>query len=138
MDNDQAAIHCKWHAAINEQDLDGLMALYHEDATLDSAAILVLEKDPPGILQGKSKLRTHFAAFFKLVGRRDGSEWVRLPVVGFDMKTVIWEYPSAGPIGDQLDVVESFDIVDGLIAYHRVYWGRVGFALLVDALHAYS
>ena len=125
-------IHEKWHQAIVMQDLDALMALYAEEATIDSAAVLVLERDPAGKLHGKPKLRAHFRAFFDLIGPGDG-EWFRLPVVASSGKTLIWEYPSAGPKGDQLDVVESFDIQDGLITYHRVYWGRVGFKMLSEA-----
>jgi hypothetical protein len=133
MSNEHREIHEKWHKAIVTQDLDALMALYHEDATIDSTAVLVLEKDPSGILQGKPKLRAHFRAFMDLVGKGDG-DWFRLPAVASNGETLIWEYPSHGPKGDQLDVVESFDIVNGKIAYHRVYWGRVGFKLLSDAL----
>jgi steroid delta-isomerase len=32
-----------------------------------------------------------------------------------------------------LDVVESYDIENGLIAYHRVYWGWRGFLFLEAA-----
>ena len=28
---------------------------------------------------------------------------------------------------------KSFDLEDGKIVYHRVYWGRVGFKALSDA-----
>ena len=132
MSMEHGAIHEKWHQAIVSRDLDALMALYAEDATIDSAAVLVLERNPAGILRGKPKLREHFRAFFALVGAGDG-DWYRLPVVGSDATTVSWEYPSAGPKGEQLDVVESFDVEEGLIAYHRVYWGRVGFKLLNQA-----
>jgi hypothetical protein len=43
------------------------MALYAEDATIDSAAILVLKRELSGILHGKPKLHAHFMAFFDLV-----------------------------------------------------------------------
>ena len=127
------SMHEKWHRAIVTQDLDALMALYHDDATIDSTAVLVLEREPSGILHGKPALRAHFRAFFDLVGPGTG-EWYRLPAVASEGNTLIWEYPSAGPKGEQLDVVESFDLMNGLIAYHRVYWGRVGFKLLTSAL----
>lgn len=44
-----------------------------------------------------------------------------------------WEYPRATPQGDQVDLVEVMDIDDGLIAHHRVYWGWVGFKVLMAA-----
>lgn len=125
-------MHEKWHRAIVSQNLNDLMTLYADDATIDSSAVLVLEREPSGILQGKTKLRAHFEAFFDLVGPGDG-EWYRLPAVASEGKTLIWEYPSAGPKGEQLDVVELFDLDKGLIIYHRVYWGRVGFTLLSKA-----
>jgi steroid Delta-isomerase len=122
-------IHEEWHRAIVAQNLDDLMALYADDATIDSSAVLVLERDPSGILRGKDRLRAHFQAFFDLIGPGDG-DWYRLPAVASSGEALIWEYPSAGPRGEQLDVVESFDLRDGLIVYHRVYWGRFGFKLL--------
>lgn len=48
-------------------------------------------------------------------------------------ESVIVEYPSKSLYGEQLDVVESFDVEEGLITYHRVYRGWVGFKLLMDA-----
>jgi steroid Delta-isomerase len=109
-DKDHRAIYEKWHRAIVAQDLDALMELYDEDATIDSTAVLVLERDPSGILKGKAKLRAHFRAFFDLVGKPKG-DWYRLPTVGSQSNTLMWEYPSASPAGEQLDPVE----------YHRVY-----------------
>jgi steroid Delta-isomerase len=41
--------------------------------------------------------------------------------------------PRATPHGDQVDLVEVMDVVNGLIAHHRVYWGWVGFKTLVAA-----
>jgi steroid Delta-isomerase len=133
MQEQHRIIHERWHRAINAQALDDLMSLYDDDATIDSAAVLVLEREPSGILRGKERLRRHFRAFFDLVGPPRTREWARLPAVASAGKTLIWEYPSAGGAGEQLDVVESFDVENGLIVYHRVYWGRIGFKLLADA-----
>ncbi|MDU9001849.1 hypothetical protein [Streptomyces mirabilis] len=41
-----------------------------------------------------------------------------------------WEYPRQTPTGEQPRLVESTDIVDGLIARHLVCWGWVGFKKL--------
>jgi hypothetical protein len=43
---------------------------------------------------------------------------------------LIWEYPRQTPTGEQTHLVESMDIVDGLIARHLVCWGWVGFKKL--------
>jgi steroid Delta-isomerase len=129
----QKNVHEGWHKAIVSRNLDRLMEFYAPDAVLDSTAVLVLEKDPSGIIRGKDNIRKHFAGFFAMLPPSDGKDWYRLRNYHWDGKTVLWEYPSAGPDGDQLDVVESFDLNRGLIAYHRVYWGRVGFKMLTDA-----
>lgn len=122
-----------WHHAITSQDIDALMALYTDSAVIESSAVLVLEKDASGTLHGKNKLRKHFESFFAIVGHSD-ADWFRFPPAVIDRPgagaLVIWEYPAQGPDGAQLDVVESFDVDEGLITYHRVYWGWRGFQLL--------
>ena len=124
-------IYDRFHETISARDLEGLMSIYANDAVLDSSLVLVLEKDPSGIIKGKDKLRAHFKGFFDTV-RPSGREWFRPDTVLSDGQRLMWEYPSQGPDGDQLDVVESFDLdlEEGLITYHRVYWGRVGHKLL--------
>ena len=125
-------VYEQFHETIGARDVEGLMELYADDAILDSSLVLVLEKDASGLLRGKDKLRAHFQGFFDAVGPSDGKEWFRSDTVLSDGQLLMWEYPSKGPDGDQLDVVESFylDLEKGLITYHRVYWGRVGFKLL--------
>lgn len=122
-----------WHEAVGKRDLDALMELYAPDSVIDSSAVLVLEKEPSGILKGRDKIRKHFASFMAMIGEGDGTEWYRSGKYYTDGKLLMWEYSSKGPNGDQLDVVESFDLEDGKIVYHRVYWGRVGFKALSDA-----
>lgn len=122
----------EWHKAITTRDIDALMALYTEDAVIESSAVLVIEKDAGGTLYGKDKLRSHFQAFFAMVGQ-DAPGWYRFEPAYLGDRLLIWEYPSKGPAGDQLDVVESFDVENGLIVKHRVYWGWRGFQLLDTA-----
>jgi steroid Delta-isomerase len=132
--NDQMKhVYATWHHAIVSRDLDKLMELYAAESVLDSSAVLVLEKDPSGIVRGRDRIRKHFASFFAMLGDSDGKDWYRVKEYYWDGKLLLWEYPSKGPNGDQLDVVESMDLEDGLIVYHRVYWGRVGFKALADA-----
>jgi hypothetical protein len=42
-----------------------------------------------------------------------------------------WEYPRRTPHGQQVDLFESMDIENGLIVYHRVYWGWQGLKTLM-------
>lgn len=118
-----------WHKAITSRDIDALMALYADDAVIESSAVLVLEKDPGGTLRGKDLIRRHFQSFFAILDDSD-ADWFRYPPTAITESLVLWEYPSTGPDGAQLDVVESFDVDNGLITYHRVYWGWRGFQLL--------
>jgi ketosteroid isomerase-like protein len=53
-----------WHKAITARDIDALMALYTDDAVIESSAVLVLEKDDGGALRGKDVIRKHFQSFF--------------------------------------------------------------------------
>lgn len=43
----------------------------------------------------------------------------------------MFEYPRLSPEGEQMDFVEVMELNDdGLIQYHKVYWGWRGFAVL--------
>ena len=61
---------------------------------------------------------------------KDNPDWYRSDTFFTDRRLLVWEYPATRPKGDQLDVVESSDIENGLIAYHRVYWGWRGYEFL--------
>jgi ketosteroid isomerase-like protein len=59
-----------WHKAITARDIDAVMALYTDDAVIESSAVLVLEKDDGGTLRGKDVIRKHFQSFFRHPRRR--------------------------------------------------------------------
>jgi steroid Delta-isomerase len=128
-------VYERWHEMIEARNATGLMELYTEDCVLESSAILVLEKDESGTLKGKKAVGAHFEHFFRMIGPKGERDWYRPGPFFSDGKVLVWEYPSKSPTGDQLDVVESMDIANGLIAYHRVYWGWMGFKALLDALN---
>ena len=119
----------QFHKTLTTRDIDGLMKLYHDDAVLESSAVLTIEGKRPGILHGKKEIRPHFEQFFELIGK-DNPGWYHYTPYFTDGNRLVCEYPSKGPQGDQLDVVESFHLKDGLVAEHRVYWGFRGFDLL--------
>ncbi len=130
------SIYDLWHRYIHERDIDGLMSLYADDAVLESTAILVLERNATGLLKGKDLLRSHFSAFFEMLPAKPIAEWYRPgpPFIGND--TLVWEYPGEGPAGPQFDVVESMTLRDGVVAYHRVYWGWRSSQALMQKLDA--
>jgi len=126
-------IHERWQETIVRRDLDGLMALYADNAILETPAILVTLTDRgQGILRGKNQIRPFFEAGFRKLGSQL-SRWYRSDIFFSDGRRLIWEYPRQTPDGDQVDLVEVMDIAGGLIVHHRVYWGWVGFQTLVAA-----
>ena len=120
-------IYERWHATVVGGDLDGLMALYADDAILEAPLILAtLQDKTEGILKGKSAIRPFFETGFRKL-RNDLGRWFS------NGRQLTWEYPRATPQGNQVDLVEVMDIASGLIAHHRVYWGWVGFKALMTA-----
>jgi hypothetical protein len=127
-------VYQRWHEAVVDRDLDGLMALYAQDAILETPLILVTLRDrTQGILRGRGEIRPFFEAGLRKLGN-DLGRWYRTGTFFSDGRQLTWEYPRATPQGDQVDLVEVMDMADGLIAHHRVYWGWVGFKVLTAAL----
>ncbi len=117
-----------WDEALSRNDADALLALYAKDAAIESPLIPYLMKKEEGVCRGHEEMRP----FFKLVAERK-------PVLrhyfrnGYftDGKRIIWEYPRIAPDGEQMDFVESMELNDeGLIQYHKVYWGWRGCQVL--------
>lgn len=126
-------IHDRWHETVVSRDLDGLTALYAEDAILETPLILVALSDrTQGILRGRSEIRPFFEAGFRKLGN-ELSRWHRTGLFFSNGRQLTWEYPRETPQGDQVDLVEVMDVGDGLIVHHRVYWGWVGFKTLIAA-----
>jgi len=129
-------IYERWHATVVAGDLDALMALYADDAILETPLIVATLPDKTeGILKGKATIRPFFEAGFRKL-RNDGARWYRTGTFFSNGRQLTWEYPRATPQGDQVDLVEVMDIAGGLIAHHRVYWGWVGFKTLMAAAAA--
>lgn len=128
-------VHKRWHETVLARDLDGLMALYADDAILETPLILVtLPKHERGVLRGKSEIRSFFEAGVRKLSN-DLAKWYRTGLFFSNGRQLTWEYPRETPDGDQVDLVEVMDIANGLIASHRVYWGWVGFKTLVAAMN---
>jgi hypothetical protein len=110
-----------WDAALGEKDLDAAMALYHEDAVLESPLIRRLLDRQEGVIKGIVDLRAFVAKVFAFeVPQR---QRFRSGFLTDGTDRVTWEYPRDAPGGEQMDIVEIMEIRDGLIRYHRVYWG---------------
>lgn len=126
-------IYEEWHAATNSHDVPRVIALYVEDATLETPAILAIYPHlNDGILRGRSEIETFFTKVLGVLSK-EFSELYRSEQFLSTSRLLTWEYPRQTPTGEQIDLVESMDIEDGLIVYHRVYWGWKGFQALLAA-----
>jgi steroid Delta-isomerase len=126
-------IYEQWHQTIQAKDLDGIMALYADDAVFESPAVLAVLRDrDEGVLHGKTEITRLFATNFRVLS----AEFAKLYRTGIFLANnnlLMWEYPRQTPAGEQVDLVESMDIENGLIVYHRVYWGWKGLKALMAA-----
>ena len=126
-------IYERWHETINAHDLAGLVALYAQDAVLETPAILAMYPDKEeGILKGRGEIEKLFAINLQVLSK-EFRELYRTSLFLSNGQLLAWEYPRKTPTGEQVDLVESMDIQNGLIVYHRVYWGWKGFKALQAA-----
>lgn len=126
-------IYEEWHAGTNSHDVARVMALYAERATLETPAILAIyPHSNDGLLRGRSEIEKFFTKALGVLSN-EFRELYRSGVFLSTGKLLTWEYPRKTPTGEQVDLVESMDIEDGLIVYHRVYWGWKGFQALMAA-----
>ena len=125
-------IYHAWDKALANNDVEGLLSLYAPDAIIESPLIPHLLEIETGILRGRKELRLliekvaeckpFIRKYFKQNFFTDG-------------QILIFEYPRQTPDGEQMDFVEVMKIKDGLIQYHRVYWGWRGFKVIQEGLY---
>jgi steroid Delta-isomerase len=120
----------QWHERRIALDLPGFSALYAENAVFESPAVITFGDHSDGVLRGRDQIRAYFAIVFGKINA-SVTDFFRTGEYFTDGKTLIWEYPAKTPKGEQADIVEIMEIKDGLIAAHRVFWGRVGYRTLL-------
>jgi len=126
---DAERIYKLWDDALGKRDLEASLALYAEDASIESPLVCHLMQTPEGIVQGKANLRTFIARVFQT----NPPQRKRFKKGFFsDGRVLTWEYPRQSPDGDQMELVEVMEIEDGLIRRHRVYWGWYALCVLRD------
>lgn len=121
-----------WHERARTRDVDGLLALYAEDAMFESPLVpAILDDRPTGVLVGKKEI---WRLLDEGTKRRPNRlvRWYRDGRSFTDERTLIWEYPRQTPDGNQVDILEVMEIENGLIAKHRIYWGWFGTNLLIQ------
>jgi len=117
---DAERIYELWDDALGRNDLEASLALYADDASIESPLVRHLMKTKEGIVRGKDELRRFITGVFQT----NPPQRKRFRTGFFsDDRIIMWEYPRASPQGDQMELVEVMEIRDGLIERHRVYWG---------------
>jgi steroid Delta-isomerase len=132
--SEHAWIHGEWHRAASTRDGVALLALYGDDAVLESPLVpAILDDKTDGILRGKAEIGRFLehGARSRPIGL---VRWHRSDVFFSDGSTLVWEYPRDTPEGDQVDIIEVMEISHGLIRHHRIYWGWKGCLLIAPSL----
>ena len=122
-------IYHDWDEHLSKNDVESMMTLYCSDATIESPLIPHLMNMESGVIHGLKDIRR----FYELISQRKPPirKYYR---TGYftDGQTVIWEYPRKSPKGEQMDFVEIMELKGGLIHHHKVYWGWLGFKILIN------
>ena len=113
------AIAERWLDCFARRDLDGLLALYADDAVHTSPKIRVRHPETGGLLRGKAALRAWWADAF-----------VRLPDLRYvataltaDERRVVMEYTRHVPGEADLPIAEVLEVEGGAIVSSRVFHG---------------
>jgi heme-degrading monooxygenase HmoA/ketosteroid isomerase-like protein len=109
----------RWLDCFARRDLDGLLALYADDATHTSPKIRVRHPETGGLLRGKSAMRAWWQDSFD-----------RLPSMRYEPTSltasrdrVFMEYVRKVDGEPDLPVAEVLDVRDGVIVASRVFHG---------------
>jgi ketosteroid isomerase-like protein len=131
--NDIEHVYREWDRAWSNNDLEAMLAIYAEDATLESPLIPHLTGSKEGICRGRGEIR---ALLETAAPRKPGKRTFHRRGYFTDGRFLVWEYPRATPDGEQMDFFEVMEVENGLIHKHRVYWGWRGVEVIkADAYH---
>lgn len=122
-------IYHDWDKALSENDAEVLLSLYARDGVIESPLIPHLLGKEEGVCRGHDEMRP----FFEEVASRKPPlrQYYRTGYLSDGKNKLMFEYPRAAPKGEQMDFVEVMELNDdGLIQYHKVYWGWRGFVVL--------
>ena len=108
-----------WFDAFNTKDLNGLLALYHEQAAHFSPKLKLRHPGTNGLIKGKSALRAWWQDAFD---RLPGLQYEVVSLTANDER-VFMEYIRHVAGEADLRVGEVLEIRDGVIVASRVYHG---------------
>ena len=113
------AIAERWLDCFARRDLDGLLALYADDAVHTSPKIRVRHPETGGAIRGKATMRAWWQeAFDRLPGMR-----YEPTAFTADATRVVMEYVRKVPGEADYPVAEVLEVADGLIVASRVFHG---------------
>ncbi len=117
--DDALRIAERWFDCFARRDLDGLLALYAENATHTSPKIRARHPETDGALRGKPAMRAWWQdAFERLQGMR-----YEVTAITADARRVFVEYVRRVAGEPDLPVAEVFDVEAGKIVASRVFHG---------------
>jgi heme-degrading monooxygenase HmoA/ketosteroid isomerase-like protein len=109
----------RWLACFEHRDLDGLLALYADDATHTSPKIRARHPETGGLLRGKPAMRAWWQdAFDRLPSMRYSAT-----ALTTDSNRVVMEYVRHVDGEPDMPVAEVLEVRDGLIVASRVFHG---------------
>ena len=130
--NAAKSVHERWNEALGKKDVEALVALYTDDAVIESPLVSYLLRTERGICSGKDAIRAFIPKVFI---NQPQTRRTHRSFAFTDGRVLVWEYPRASPEGDQMDFIEVMELQDGLIRRHRVYWGWFGVHTLTSGSH---
>ena len=113
------AIAERWLACFERRDLDGLLALYADDATHTSPKIRVRHPETAGQLRGKAAMRAWWADSFE---RLPSMRYVPTALTA-NGERVVMEYVRRVDGEPDMPIAEVLDVNDGKIVASRVFHG---------------
>ena len=112
-------IATKWFAAFNTKDLEGLLALYHDNAAHYSPKLKIRQPETNGLVTGKAALRAWWAdAFYRL----PTLQYMPASLTAGDGR-VFMEYVRKVDGEPDMLVAEVLEMKAGSIVASRVYHG---------------
>ncbi len=106
-----------WIRAFNEQNLQNLLALYHNDAEHFSPKLKIRQPESNGFIKGKPAMKAWWADAFE---RLPSLQYVLVNLI-VDDKQVFMEYLRKVDGEAEMKVGEVLEMEDGLIVKSRVY-----------------
>ena len=106
-----------WLHAFNRHDLEGILALYHQDAEHYSPKLKIRYPETSGLIKGKAALRAWWKDSFQ---RLPSLQYEVIRLTPFDNR-VFMEYTRHVEGEEDLVVGEMLEVKDGLIVKSRVF-----------------